>query len=148
MKGVAMTGKPKDPRGPSKYSDATRVRAVRLVLENGEKFPTEAACARHVAAQAGMAVATLRRWVQEARAEAGEVEPWMDWKDRRIEQLERENAELEQTVEVLKAATTFFARECDPQTQPDRPQGLAPVSSASSSKPTGTGSESHRSAGR
>jgi transposase-like protein len=92
-----------------------------------------------------MSPATLARWVREARAEAGEVVPYMDWKDRRIEQLEREKAELEQTVEVLKAATTFFARECDPQTQQE---GSAPASSASSSRPTGTGSESHRSAGR
>ncbi len=28
--------------------------------------------------------------------------------------LKRKNAELERTVEILKAATTFFARELDP----------------------------------
>ena len=62
------------------------------------------------------------------RAEAGEVEPYMDWKDRRIEpSWRREKAELEQTVEVLKAATSFFARECDPQTrsQPSQQQSSA-----------------------
>jgi transposase len=110
-----MTGKPKSPAGASKYSAATRERAVRLVVENLDRFPNETACARHVAGQVGMRVETLRRWVREARAEAGEVEPLMDWKDRRIEQLERELAESQQTVEILKAATTFFARECDPQ---------------------------------
>lgn len=136
-----MTGRPRDPRGMSKFSEATRARAVRLVLENAENFPNESACVRHVAEQAGMTAGTLRRWVREARAEAGEVEPWMDWKDRRIQQLERQNAELEQTVEILKAATTFFARECDP-----RPS--APQSSASSSPSTGNGSGSHRSAER
>ncbi len=31
-----------------------------------------------------------------------------------IRSLTRRNAELEQTVEILKAATTFFARESDP----------------------------------
>lgn len=118
-----MTGRPRDPRGSSKFSEATRERAVRLVLENAENFPNEPACVRHVAEQAGMAAVTLRRWVREARAEAGEVEPWMDWKDRRIQQLERQNAELEQTVEVLKAATTFFARECDPR--PSQPESSA-----------------------
>jgi transposase len=110
-----VTGKPKEPRGGSKYSPATRERAVRLVLENFDKFPSEVECVRHVAGQVGMAVATLQRWVHEARAEAGEVEPWMDWKDRRIAELERDKAELEQTVEVLKAATSFFVRECDPR---------------------------------
>ena len=136
-----MTGKPKEPRGPSKFSDATRERAVRLVVENVENFPNLMTCVRHVAKQVGMSPETLRRWVHETRAEAGEVEPWMDWKDRRIQQLERQNAELEQTVEVLKAATTFFARECDPRLSP-------PVSFVSSSKPTEDGSGSHRSAER
>jgi transposase len=130
----------KDPRGSSKFSEATRERAVRLVLENADSFPNETACARHVAAQVGMHVETLRRWVREARAEAGEVVPYMDWKDRRIAQLERELAESQQTVEILKAATTFFARECDPHPQPD--------GSASSSSSTAAGSGSHRSAGR
>lgn len=111
-----MTGRPKEPRGSSKFSEATRARAVRLVLENVGNFPNQTACVRHVAVQVGVHRATLMRWVREARAEAGEVEPYMDWKDRRIAQLERENTELAQTVEVLKAATTFFARECDPQT--------------------------------
>jgi transposase len=31
-----------------------------------------------------------------------------------IRELKRKCRELEQTIEVLKAATTFFARECDP----------------------------------
>jgi transposase len=135
-----MTGKPKSPRGPSKFSGATRARAVRLVRENIEAFGGEPAAARHVAAQVGVTVGTLRRWVREERAEAGEVVPYMDWKDRRIAQLERELAESQQTVEILKAATTFFARECDP-----RP---GPQSSANPSTSTETGSGSHRSAER
>lgn len=135
-----MTGKPRTPRGGSKFSEATRERAVRLVLENVDRFGNETECARHVAGQAGMSVGTLRRWVREARAEAGEVVPYMDWKDRRIEQLERELAESQQTVEILKAATTFFARECDPL--------LPQASSVSSSRPIVTSSESHRSAER
>ena len=136
---------PKRPRGASKFSEATRGRAVRLVVENTEAFGSEAAAARHVAGQVGMQVETLRRWVRETRAEAGEVVPYMDWKDRRIAQLERELAESQQTVEILKAATTFFVRECDPRPQPPNSQ---PQSSASSSTSTEAGSESHRSAER
>ena len=32
-----------------------------------------------------------------------------------IAELKRKNAELEQTVEILKAATSFFVRESDPR---------------------------------
>lgn len=110
-----MTGMAKSPRGASKFSEATRERAVRLVRENTEAFGGETAAARHVAVQVGVTVGTLRRWVREARAEAGEVVPYMDWKDRRIAQLERELAESQETVEILRAATTFFVRECDPR---------------------------------
>lgn len=89
-----------------------------MVRENTEAFGGELAAARHVAPQIGVTVGTLRRWVREARADDGEVVPYMDWKDRRIAELERENVELATTVEVLKAATTFFARECDPHLRP------------------------------
>jgi transposase len=135
-----VTGIPRSPRGASKFSEATRERAVRLVRENTESFGGEPAASRHVADQVGVTVGTLRRWVREARAQDGEVVPYMDWKDRRIAELERANVELSQTVEVLKAATSFFARECDPHP--------GPASSASSSTSTVTGSESHRSAER
>lgn len=108
-------GREKVVRGPSKFSARTRERAVKLVLENSERFPNEFQAHKHVAAQFGMHVETLRRWVREARVAAGEAEPVMDWKDHRIRELEKEKAELEQTVEVLKAATSFFARECDPR---------------------------------
>jgi transposase len=32
-----------------------------------------------------------------------------------IRELKRKNAELERTIEILKEATAFFVRECDPQ---------------------------------
>ena len=125
-------------RRTSKYGPSTRERAVRLVLEQGDQFVNEFQACTQVAQQLGMHRETLRRWVKEARIDAGELPPDADEKDRVIAELRRENAELEQTVEILKAATSFFARECDP----------LPPSSVGSSSSTEKGSESHRSAER
>lgn len=122
----------------SKFSPRTRERAVRLVLEQGDRFRNEFQACTEVAKQLGMHRETVRRWVKQARIEAGELPPDADAKDRVIAELKRENAELEQTVEILKAATSFFARECDP----------LPLSSAGSSPSIGNGSESHRSVER
>ena len=52
-----MTGKPREPRGSSKFSDATRERAVRLVLVRvPTAFGNELECVRHVSAQLGVTV--------------------------------------------------------------------------------------------
>jgi transposase len=101
-------------RPGSKFSPQTRERAVRLVFEHGSEFPNERRAIQAIADKFGMHRETLRRWVLESRIESGDVDP-TDEKDRRIKELEGEVADLEQTVEVLKAATSFFAREYDPQ---------------------------------
>ena len=125
--------------GDSKYSVQTRERAVRLVRERLEGDDrTQWQVIKSVCEQMGMVPETLRQWVRQAEIDAGEREGASSATAEEVAELRRKNAELEQTVEILKAATTFFARECDP---------LRP-SSASSSSNTETGSESHRSAER
>ncbi len=57
---------------------------------------------------------TLRRWVRQAQVDAGQRSRVSTESAREIRELKRKCAELERTIEVLKAATTFFARECDP----------------------------------
>ena len=120
----------------SKFSPQTRERAVRLVLEHGSEFRNEFQAILAVSEKFGMHRETLRRWVRDARIEAGELPASADERDLEIAQLKQENAELAKTVDILKAATSFFARECDP----------LPQSSAGSSSSTESGSESHRSA--
>ena len=119
----------------SKFSAQTRERAVRLVLEHGHEYRNEFQAILAISEKFGMHRETLRRWVREARIEAGEIPAGTDERDREIAELRRENRELEQTVEILKAAASFFARECDPR----------PLPPAGSSSSTESGSESHRS---
>src|SRR5688500_2435451 len=99
-------------RQGSEFSPQRRVRAVRLVVGHGQVVANERRAIEAIADKFGMHRETLRRWVLESRIESGDVDP-TDEKDRRIKELEGEVADLEQTVEVLKAATSFFAREYD-----------------------------------
>jgi transposase len=58
---------------------------------------------------------TLRRWVRQAAVDASEAEGVSSQMARENRELKRKNAELERTIEILKAATSFFVRESDPR---------------------------------
>ena len=96
---------------PSKYDPETRAKAVRLVLEHREDYPSEWAALRAVSKRLGMTAETLRTWVRQQQVDDG----CRDGVSAEIRALRRRNAELEQTIEILKAATTFFVRESDPR---------------------------------
>jgi transposase len=64
-----------------------------------------------VSARLGMTAETLRKWVRQAEVDAGEA---AGVPSETARELRRKNCELEATIEILKAATSFFARECDP----------------------------------
>jgi transposase len=122
---------------PRQYSEQTRERVVRLFRQRiaGDER-TERERLQTIADQFGMSRETVRRWVHEAEVEAGE-RPGVP-SAAEVAELRRRNAELEATVQILKAATSFFARECDPR----------PSMSSPSSSSTGNGTESHRSVER
>jgi transposase len=121
------------------YSPETRERAVRLArlqVAGDERSEWQRFCA--VAEQLGMTAETVRQWVRQAQVDDGERAGVSSAESVEIAELRARNAELEATVEILKAAAAFFARECDPR----------PPHCAGSSTNTGTGSESYRSAER
>ena len=94
---------------PRKYSDELRRRAVDEVLERDRKVP-------EVAKQLGIATPeTLRRWVVQARIDRGLVSGPTTEELAEIKALRREVADQQRTIEILKAATTYFAREADPR---------------------------------
>jgi transposase-like protein len=71
----------------------------------------------------GMTTESLRRWVGQAQVDGGESDRVTSESAREIRELKRKNAELERTIEILKAATSFFARESDPATAARRTSG-------------------------
>jgi transposase len=100
---------------PSKYDEATKAKAVRLVVDHRDDYASEWAAMKAVSARLGMTAETLRKWVRQAAIDAGGTEGVSTDAAREIRELKRKNAELEQTIEILKAATSFFVRESDPR---------------------------------
>jgi len=69
---------------------------------------------KHVAADVGVHYESLRHWVRQAEADAGERKDLLTSSEReRLKSLERENRELRKANEILKAASVFFAKELD-----------------------------------
>ena len=56
----------------------------------------------------------LPGWLRQAEVDAGQAPGVTTEAAREITELKRKNTELERTIEILKAATSFFAREHDP----------------------------------
>ena len=94
---------------------ADQARAIRLVTEHRDDYPSEYDAIRTVAGRLGMNPETLRKWLRRAEVNAGDAVGTTTAAAREIRELKRKNAELEQTVEILKAATSFFVRDSDPR---------------------------------
>jgi transposase len=97
------------------YDASTRARAVRLVREHAGDYPTQWAAIKAVSGRLGMSTETLRKWLRQAEVDEGAAPGVTSAESAEIRELRRKNRELEQTIEILKAATSFFARECDPR---------------------------------
>lgn len=93
---------------PKKYPDELKERSVRLVFESGRPIA-------HVARDLGVNYESLRLWVRQAEADAGERRELLSSSERdHMKELEREVRELRKANEILKAASVFFAKELDP----------------------------------
>jgi transposase len=99
---------------PSRFDRETRAKAVRLVRDHVGDYESEWAAIKAVSARLGTSAEMLRRWIRQSNVDAGEVSGVSTESAREIRELKRKCAELERTIEVLKAAASFFARECDP----------------------------------
>ena|ERR1700758_4586115 len=97
-----------------RYDENTKARAVRLVREHRNDYGSEWAAMRAIAGRLGMSAETLRKWVRQAEVDSGEAAGTSSEEKQELRELRRKNRELEATIEILRAATSFFARECDP----------------------------------
>jgi transposase len=96
---------------PRKYDQETRDRAVRMYQDRRRDFPAESAlqARRRVGELLDVKPDTLRGWVERVEIDAGERPGAPSSVEARINELERENAELRRANEILKTASAFFA---------------------------------------
>ena len=98
---------------PKKISPELRARAVRMVQEHQQDYPSQTAAAQAVAKQLGLGRETVRRWVVQAEVDDGGRSGVTSAEVAEIKRLKAENRRLREDVEILRAATTFFAGELD-----------------------------------
>ncbi|MDJ0349489.1 transposase [Cryobacterium sp. PH29-G1] len=103
---------------PKKYPNEVRERPVRMTLDRVKDYPSMRVACRDLAAKLNFGAETLRKWVTQAQADAGERTGPTSEELEEIKRLKRENRDLRETNDILKAAASFFARELDPRSRP------------------------------
>ncbi len=100
---------------PKKYPAEVRDRATRMALDRLGDYPSIWATAQAVAPRLNVGAETLRKWIVQAQIDTGvKVGPTSEELEE-IRHLKRENRDLKEANEILKAASIFFARELDPR---------------------------------
>ncbi len=100
---------------PKRYDEELKVRAVRLVADHCDEYDSQWACIQAGALRLGVSPESLRRWVRDNERDSPRHDVVGGDVVAENRELKRKNRELEQTIEILKAVTSFFARESDPR---------------------------------
>lgn len=104
-------------RRPGRYPVEVRERAVRLVFEHQDEYPSQWKAIESIAAKLDINRETIRNWVRKAEVDTGRRDGVTSDERARIKELERENRELRRANEILKAASAFFGAELDRQSK-------------------------------
>jgi len=105
---------------PKKIDEQVKARAVRLVMEHGSEYPSLTVACEAVARQVGVGKESVRRWVRQAEVDSGQRPGVTSSESAEIKKLKAENRRLREDVAILKAATSFFVGELDPDTDDRR----------------------------
>ncbi len=91
----------------------TRAKAVHRIVDRRGDYPSEWAAIKTVSKQFGLNAETLRNWIRQQQVDDGERDGVSTATAAEIRALKRRNAELEQTIEALKAATLGSTGQCN-----------------------------------
>lgn len=100
---------------PGKIDPAVKERALRMIADHRQDYPSDTALAEAVASRLGIGRETVRRWLVQADVNAGARPGTTDEAQAEIKKLKAENKRLREDNEILRAATVFFAGELDPR---------------------------------
>ena len=93
-----------------KYSPEVRERAVRMVQEHRNDYPSLWSAIESIAPKIGCVPQTLHDWVKKHEIDIGLRDGVTSEERDRIKALEREVKELRRANEILKLASAFFAQ--------------------------------------
>jgi transposase-like protein len=92
------------------FSPEVRERAVRMVREHRDEYPSLWAAIESIAPKIGCVPQTLNEWVKREQIDTGERDGITTSERERMKALEREVKELRKANEILKLASAFFAQ--------------------------------------
>jgi transposase len=97
-------------RKSPKFSPEVIDRAVRMVFDAKDQYPSQWAAIESISAKIGCTAETLRRWVRQGERDCGVRQGPTTAEQQRVKELEREVRELRRANEILKLASAFFAQ--------------------------------------
>ena len=100
---------------PGKINPAVKERALRMIADHRQDYPSDTALAEAVAKAVGVGRETVRRWLVQADINAGTRAGATSDEQAEIKRLKAENKRLREDNEILRSATVFFAGELDPR---------------------------------
>ncbi len=104
---------PGRPAGRAPYPAEVRERAVRMVFEHQDEYPSQWKAIESISAKLSINHETLRQWVRRAETDAGQRPGLTSDERSQLRELQREVKELRRANEILKAAAAFFGAELD-----------------------------------
>jgi transposase len=97
-------------RKSPKFSPEVVDRAVRMVFDAKDQYPSQWSAIESIAGKIGCTAETPRRWVRQGERDSGVRLGATTAEQQRIKDLEREVRELRKTNEILKLASAYFAQ--------------------------------------
>ena len=94
----------------TRFSPEFRERAVRLVREHQQEYPSQWSAVRSIAEKVGCSSEALRNWLRRTETDEGQRPGLTTQELQRIKELERENRELRRANEILRKASAYFAQ--------------------------------------